>query len=149
MIVHQWQNLQVEPKDSQVMGPCAVCGERTHIVTGKTTWRGEVLANYEVSWTIDKIDQDVNFDLICTSLDEDGWTKLDRAVSLIYRTNIGSFMVIDSSDRLIAKKAHPGASLNRADIVNRPVSVEIFSIVDAIFMKDDRLREVCPFNDNV
>lgn len=65
-------------------------------------------------------------------------------MSLVYRLSENSFMVNDAQNRPIAENELVGEALKREDVIGQPLSKTIFSIIDAIFIKNERIREICP-----
>lgn len=59
-----WEELIVEPTDSNEFGPCSCCGNMSKTIWGFVHHGKKTLAAYYVSWTQNKPEHDVNFDLI-------------------------------------------------------------------------------------
>ncbi|QIG81234.1 hypothetical protein [Stakelama tenebrarum] len=93
-------------------------------------------------WTVGHLDDPgANLDLALGSWGE-GSTSGDRvAVSLLYRQPEESppaVMVIDATDRTVAKSDLVSAALRRRDVVGTPLARQVFDIVDAILLQDPR-----------
>ena len=67
-----------------------------------------------------------------------------QAVSLEYRivNRQGSFIVVDASTRPIVDSTLAGTALKRDDVIGTPFAQTVFAIVDAIFVKDERIEEI-------
>jgi hypothetical protein len=142
-----WQKLDVEPADSNDQGPCSCCGNMSRTVWGFVHSPDETIAAYFVQWTLNKPEHRAIFDLILGQWGEE--TKHNRqAISMEYRIfdGQGSFMVIDASTRETANSELVGVALNREQVIGKSIVERAFSIVDAIFMKDERIEEIRNWN---
>ena len=123
-------------------GFCDCCGRTSQTVWGLVSSHGTPVASYFVQWTVDHLSENgANIDLIIGSWGE-GTEREDRAaVSLRYRLDedgIGSVMVIDAHDRPTAKSELVGSVLRRDEVIGSPLATQVFDLVDAIFLQDDR-----------
>jgi len=137
--------LVVEPTESQDFGPCPCCGGLTRRVWG-FLYRGEQAeAAYFVEWTRGNVaGHGAHIDLIIGRWGE-GASRADRsAVSLEYRcTETGpGFMVIDAGPREVSRSELVGRPLSREELLGTPLAKQVFELVDAIWLGDDRIEEV-------
>jgi hypothetical protein len=51
-------------------------------------------------------------------------------------------MVIDAAGRHVAQSELVGKALARTDVMGTPLAREVFAFVDAVWLNDDRIREV-------
>ena len=51
-------------------------------------------------------------------------------------------MVIDASDRPVSQSDLVGEALTRAEVIGTPTAKIAFDIVDAVWIQDDRIREI-------
>lgn len=72
----------------------------------------------------------------------EGAESADRsAVSLIFHPAPG-VRVIDASERSIARHALVGRGLRRDEVIGTPLARDVFALIDAIWLQDDRIAEV-------
>jgi hypothetical protein len=109
----------------------------------RTVWgfvhsRERTLAAYFVQWTLNNAEHGANFDLIL------GWPGDRQAVALEYRVvdGRGAFMVIDAGKRPVANSDLAQSLLKRDQIIGQPIAQDVFSVVDTVFVKDERLQEI-------
>ncbi len=139
-----WEELIVEPTGDNEFGPCSCCGNMSKTVWGFVHHGKKTLAAYFVSWTQNKPEHDVSFDLLIGEWGKKANEKQKKAVSLVYRLSENSLMVIDAKDRPIANNELVGKVLKREDVIGQPLAQTVFSIVDAVFLRDERIREIIP-----
>jgi hypothetical protein len=129
--------------DSRVTGTCDCCGKTSKIASGFVHDElGAAQAAYFVHWTADHPDHGANFDLIVGRWG-DGSDPLERAgVSLRFLPKKG-FMVIDAQERPFAKGQQLfSRGLARTDVIGTPLAAWVFSLVDAVWLGDDRIDEM-------
>ena len=123
---------------------CDCCGRATRSLNGYADDEMGALATYLVHWTEGHVEENgANFDLIVGTWG--GAPTADRvAASLAYRiTGDGpQFMVIDANQRPIAKSSLVGRSLTRDEVLGTPLASQLFSIVDAILIQDERVTSL-------
>ena len=142
--VLDWQTLQVEQTGNKEFGPCSCCGNMSRTIWGFVHSHNSTLAAYFVQWTLNNPQHGANFDLIVGAWGKGTDAQDRKAVSLEYRVieHRGEFMVIDASARPVADPSMAKETLRRDQIIGRPLAQEIFAIVDAIIVKDERIREI-------
>jgi len=137
-------DLRVEPGTSADVA-CDCCGSQSRTVSGFVYRGDDAAAAYFVQWTVGGVDSHgAHFDLILGKWG-DGATAADRcAVALEFRrTDKGpAFMVIDASDRRVSQSVLVGRALTRAEVIGTPTAAVAFGIVDAVWIQDDRIREI-------
>ena len=135
---------EVELGGSKEFGPCECCGNMSRTVWGFVNSGSITRAAYYVQWTPKKLDHGANFDLVVGTFGEGSLAKDRFAVSLAYRVvqNGPEFMVIDAAHRPHAKGDLAGRALQRAEVIGRPLANEVFALVDAIYLMDDRIAEL-------
>ena len=137
--------LVVEPTGSRDFGPCTCCGGLTRRVWGFLRREGQAEATYFVEWTRGNVaGHGAHVDLIIGRWGE-GAGRSDRfAVSLEYRqTETGPwFMVIDAGPREVSRSELVGRSMSREEVIGTPLAKQVFEMIDAIWLNDDRLDEV-------
>lgn len=131
----------VEPLEESG-GFCDCCGEASRSVWGLVHHGNATVAAYWVHWTVGHLaEPGANFDLVMGAWGETTTSNDRVAVSLLYRhseSHPPACMVIDATDRPIAKSELVGAAARREDVVGTPLAAHVFSLVDAIFLQDDR-----------
>ena len=130
--------LSVEPTRESEFGPCECCGDKSRFASGYVRSENGETA-YFVHWTLGKVgEHGAHFDLLIP--------KLERlvGVSVEYRlTESGpGFMVIDADGRPVWKRLPEADLLSREDVVGTPLAQRVFDTLDAIWLQDDRLREL-------
>jgi hypothetical protein len=138
-----WRSYKTEQTGANV-GHCDCCGCTTKRVWGFIHRDGEAVAAYFVGWAEQRPDHGATFDLILGKWG-DSATRLDRfAVSLDYRIVEASpqFMVVDAQDRLKSGGDLAGTALKRSDVIGTTFALQVFAVVDAIYMGDARLNEL-------
>lgn len=137
--------LTVEPLDENTTAPCDCCGHHSRVVWGMVHDDLGALATYYVHWTPQHThDHGATFDLVLGEWGE-GSTPHDRvAVSVMMRhmPEGASFMVGDASDRPIAQGELAKRALAREQVVGTGIAKEVFACIDAIWLQDERIREV-------
>ena len=137
--------LIVEPTGQKDFGPCECCGGISRTVWGLVHEGRRSLASYFVQWKVGQVlRHGANFDLILGKWGE-GTGSDDRvAVALRFRrTDKGpSFMVVDATVRPTARGDLAGTALVRDQVVGSPWEQEAYDVVDAVWLKDERIREI-------
>jgi len=137
-----WRDLDLSNLNEKY-STCSCCENPTHRVWGWVNDQATVLAAYFVSYTPCHRDHGAKFQIVLGRWGEQT-TPDDRSlVELDYRVHLGpaALMVVDptqpSTLATVAKHA-----LRRDQVVGRPIAATVFTIVDAIDMKDPRLNDV-------
>ena len=131
-------------KAGESSGHCDCCGRTSRRVWGYVhQCRGPTVAAYFVTWTADHlVEMGANVDLILGRWG-DGTSARDRvAVSLIHRDQEGSgaeVMVIDADQSNCGDGALAHSALRRDEVIGTPLAPQVFAIIDAIYIQDDRL----------
>ena len=120
---------------------CDCCGRETRALNGYASDEHGALATYWVRWTDGHVeDSGADFDLV---IGEWGGAPASSrvAVSLCYRiTESGpGFMIIDASDRSVATSPLVGRALTRDEVIGTPLAADVFRILDAIWLQDNRI----------
>jgi hypothetical protein len=138
-------DLTIEPTGAKELEPCPCCGNTTRRVWGFAHRGARTEAAYFVEWISGAVRRHgATFDLIVGQWG-DGATAADRiAVTVAFRQTVRGpeFMVIDSGHRPHAESELVGRALDRRDVLETPVATCAFAIVDAIWLQDDRIREL-------
>ncbi|MGH7770546.1 MAG: hypothetical protein ACREQP_24095 [Candidatus Binatia bacterium] len=132
----------IEPDGSQDCGPCECCGDNSRTVWGLVHLGNSTEAAYFVHWSLGKVpEKGAHVDLILGPWGE-GTERADRyAVSLEFRRGFG-VRVIDAGARNISRHSLVGRGLAREDVIMTPLAQEVFEIIDAIWIGDERIAEV-------
>ena len=102
---------------------------------------GPSVAAYWMHWTVGHLSEPgANLDLVLGAWGE-GTDAHDRfGIALVHRQfedGTPSLMVIDAGDRF--KNIDLAATtLARSDVIGTPLAEQVFSLVDAIYLQDDR-----------
>jgi hypothetical protein len=135
----------IEPTGSRDFGPCKCCGNMSRTVWGMLR-KGDIdKAVYFVQWTMSSPQHGANFDLVIGRWG-DGSDIADRtSVSLLYRADVDEpgFMIIDAAGRPASDGSLAVKALSRDELVNSTLKAPVFAMVDAIFLQDERLAEIC------
>jgi hypothetical protein len=104
---------------------------------------GGTVASYFVRWTVERpiAEHPANFDVVMGSWG-DGTSPDDRcAISMLCSENEDgrSVMVIDAADAARDLSDLAASALKRDEVIGTPLAEQLFAIVDAIFLQDDRL----------
>jgi hypothetical protein len=123
-------------------GFCDCCGEASRSVWGLVHHGDATVAAYWMHWTVGHLDEPgANLDIVIGAWGETATPSHRQAVSLLYRQpedQPPAFMVIDATDRPIAKSALVGGALRREDVIGTPLADHVFGLVDAICLQDSR-----------
>ena len=127
---------------------CDCCGQATRALNGYASDELGALATYLVQWTDGHVvENGANFDFI---VGEWGGAPSSKrvAVSVQYRIldSGPAFMIIDATDRPISRSPLVGESLTRGGVLGTPLAKEVFAIVDAVWLQDERIRDLHPAN---
>ena len=130
-------------------GTCACCGRSSKTIWGDLSVNETTLAVYFVQWTVGAPGHDANIDLVIGKWGEGTQPNSRILVSLLYRPSKenGSFMVIDSEQRLAGKSQICGRAMRRAEVVGTPFAPEVFALLDGLWLSDPRIAEVKALND--
>jgi hypothetical protein len=139
-----WRDIKLEPEAASG-GHCDCCGGTTCRVWGFAYHDGNSLGAYYVTWAIGRPDHGARVDLVLGHWG-DGTTAKDRyVVSMDYRVaepGGPAFMVIDAQTGSLKDTKLADVLLSRKKIIGTPLATQVFTIVDAIWMKDGRVAEV-------
>lgn len=138
-----WRSFKIEQSGASD-GYCDCCGSTTKRVWGLIYRDGAALAAYFVCWTEQRPDHGASFDLILGRWGA-STTKQDRyAVALDYRIVEGSaqFMVVDAQRRPTSGGELADTALKRSEIIGTLLAPQVFALIDAIYMGDQRLDEI-------
>ena len=141
----QTNDITVETDGSNDSGPCRCCGNMSRTVWGYLSHAENPLAAYYVHWTLGRVDHGANFDLVVGEWGE-GTSPKDRAVVAVafrWMSNGPEFMVIDAEGRPAAKAgALADRALRRDQVIGTPLAAEVFAMLDAIWLNDQRIGEL-------
>ena len=133
--------ITVELQGQKDFGPCECCGGMTRRVWGAVHEGDRSLGVYFVRWKVGEVPRHgAEFDLILGKWG-DGTDAGDRVtVSLRFRRGDDgpSFMVVDAP-------SHPSlaeVALTREAVLGSAWEQEAYDVVDAIWLKDGRIREI-------
>ncbi len=139
-----WQELNIEMFGER-QSSCECCQNTTQRVWGWISDDNGTLAAYFVTFTSGRPDHGAKYQVIVGRWG-DGSTAEDRvAVELDYRVSSGksAFTVVDAS----AFPKVAARSLTRGEVIGTELSAQIFPMVDAVLMKDQRLKEIRQWSD--
>ncbi len=120
---------------------CDCCGNSTTRIWGWLHTLDATVAAYYVTWTDGKPDHGASVEIIFGEWGE-GADSTRRTYALIRYDQLaahGSFMVQDATDDMLTLAAH---KLARLDVIGTPLAPHIFSMLDAIWLGDNRLLEL-------
>jgi hypothetical protein len=123
---------------------CDCCGRATRSITGYAYDEHGAFAAYFVRWTDGHVlENGATFDFIIGKWGDAPSSERD-AVSLEFRiTEDGpQFMVVGASDRSVSQSELVGRSLSREEVIGTPLAQQVFAIVDAIWLQDDRIADL-------
>jgi hypothetical protein len=123
-------------------GLCDCCGQTSHSVWGFVHQGEATVAAYWMHWTVGHLDEPgANLDLVVGAWGDKAEAEDRTAISLLYREPEDAppaLMVIDAPERPIANSVLVGNALLRAEVVGTPLAAHVFSLVDAIWVQDER-----------
>lgn len=127
-------------------GPCPCCGSLTRAVAGYVREGTRIHAGYQVHWTLGQVERHGASFFVLLGHWDAGAGPTDRyAVVLRYRRDAEAcgFMVVDAAATVLAP-LHPtvGETLTRAEVVDTALAPEVFSLVDFVWLYDERIAEV-------
>lgn len=123
---------------------CEVDGDITKRIWGMVHEPdGPTLAAYWMQWTCGKVTElGASLDLVIGGRG-DGTTANDRShVALFHSQNEDGkpeLMIVDATSRKDNYKNLAEFALAREDVIGTPMAQRIFSLVDAIYLSDDRI----------
>jgi hypothetical protein len=130
-----WREFEVQ-ETGAAGGYCECCGTATKRVWGFVRRNAEPVGAYFVTWTRGKPDHGAKFDVVLGKW-ADSSAKDDRYfVALDWRLidGVPQFMVVDALGRGTSQNVLFGTALRRSDVIGTPLALEVFAIVDAIYM---------------
>jgi hypothetical protein len=135
--------LEFEPGNQSTHGPCKCCGNMTQRIWGLLYEADTAVAAYFVVWTPGHDEDGAIFDFIVGPWgDDDGSKTSQRKAVAVYlrRLETGpSFMVVDATQRPVAKHALVGEVLRRDQVIGHPIAQKVFAMCDAIWLQDPRI----------
>ena len=133
--------LTIEPDGSNDYGPCTCCGNMSRTVWGYIHRDDEMISVYYVHWTLGRIDHGARCELIIGRWDDSSSADDRSTVELAYRLHEGErqFMLRDAEPKSDGLAHH---ALRRDQIVGTPLSAEVFEMVDAVWLGEDRIGEL-------
>jgi hypothetical protein len=137
--------LIVEPSGEKDFGPCECCGGTSRTVWGYVHEGNRTLASYFVQWKLGQVPRHgANFDFILGKWGEGSGADDRVAVALKFRrTEKGpSFMVVDATGRPTARGGLVTSALERDEVLGSRWEQEAYDVVDAVWLKDQRIREI-------
>lgn len=136
-----WQNLLIE-EDGRSTGRCECCQNETISLSGFVSTETESLAAYFIAYTNGQPKHGAEFTFVVGKWGDAAMAK-DRFVIVMHHFPEQGFM-IDSD--IVEKKSNmqelASNFLNRDDIIGSKFADTLFSMVDAVYMKDSRLDEI-------
>ena len=135
----------VEPTGIREPTICECCGNTSRKVWG-LAYRNDIpTAAYFVEWTENSAKHSPNIDLLIGTWGDDQVND-KRLVSWLYNPTHddgGSFMVIDGATRPAAESDLCDQALTREEVIGDSALMEVATgIIDAIWLHDDRIREL-------
>jgi hypothetical protein len=137
------RSLEIEPSGAK-SGHCDCCASATNRVWGFINRREQTIAAYFVGWTAQQPDHGASFDLILGRWGGSAASQDRYVVALDYRIvdASGQFMVVDAEGRLPSGSDLAGSALKRSEVIGTPLAPQVFALVDAIVLGDQRLGEL-------
>ena len=130
--------LRVEPSGQGDLIPCESCGDKSQHVSGYVL-AGNGETAYLVHWTHGRVlEHGAHFDLLVPTQDR----VLGVSVEFRLTDDGPGFMVIDAGGREFLRGFPDAAPLTRREVVDTPLAKSIFETLDAIWLQDDRIREL-------
>lgn len=126
-------------------GYCDCCGKQSKTIWGDLGDSSGTKAVCFVQWTVDQPRHMPVFDIVPGPWGE-GATPKDRVlVSLLYqpRCGGGSFMIGSGTGRRADSRTLCYRALERADLIGTPIADQAFSMVDALWLTERRIEEIC------
>lgn len=68
--------------------------------------------------------------------------RVGVSVRLRYPTDQFGFMVVDAGDSVLAGSELISRTLKRHEVIGTPLAAEVFSMLDAIWLRDERIAEL-------
>lgn len=131
----------VEPGRANNLAPCECCGATTRIVRGFVSRAGTPRAIYLVRWALGNKHTDAD---VVVSIG--GWCDADpsprQLVSLSLRQleDGPAFVVVDAACTQWSNEEILGEPKERSEVIGTPLANEVFAILDAAALQDERLR---------
>ena len=123
---------------------CECCGGTTRRVWGYLHSESGESSAYYVQWTQDRSDVHGAFFDFVIGRWGGGTSPADRSLASLEFRRLDSgpgFMVVDASMR--GDYTSIAASvLNRADVVGTSLAAQLYELVDAVWLQDERIREL-------
>ena len=125
-------------------GHCDCCASTTNRVWGFINRGEEAIAAYFVGWTAQQPGHGASFDLILGKWGDFATSQDRYAVALDYRIveASGQFMVVDAEGRLASAGDLAASALKRSEVIGTPLAPQVFALIDAICLGDQRLGEL-------
>jgi hypothetical protein len=132
--------LEFDETNEKPFGPCECCGTMSRTVWGFVYRDSNAYAVYYVRWTPGHVEKDALFDVIFGPWGDDAGPP-DRAMcSMELRKGVG-FRVRDArTDGRSTTLAE--TLLTREAFLGLPIKDEIFTLVDTIYLEDNRIAEL-------
>ena len=136
-----WQSLLVE-EDGRSTGLCDCCQNETISLSGFVSTESESLAAYFIAYTNGQPDHGAEFTFVVGKWGEEAMAQ-ERFVIVMHHFPEKGFMIDRNIEEKKANMRELASNfLNREDIIGSRFADTLFSIVDAVYMKDSRLDEM-------
>lgn len=123
-------------------GHCDCCGNESRCVWGMVHDGDATLAAYWMNWTVGHLSEPgANLDLVLGQWGDEASADDRTVVSMVHQEQQDgnpALMVIDATDRPIAKGGLARTALARTDVIGTPLAAQVFALVDAIYEQDGR-----------
>lgn len=138
----RWQEVVVLPEESEMVR-CDCCGAPARRIEGSLLHREEPVGRYTARWRPGERDHACRFVLYLG--DWGGRRPGERSVAAadLVPGLAGGFVLRDDTPRLMRALApwRP-RFVRRAEAIGKPLGQRIFALLDAVVVKDQRLREL-------
>ncbi|EEF61671.1 hypothetical protein [Pedosphaera parvula] len=137
--------LTIEPGNLVESGPCECCGGQNRMLSGFVYRDGFAYAAYRAHWTIGRVGiHGAGFYVFLGDWGEESTAEQRVAVSVSFAIHEGKpgFMVVDPGQIAIAPNPEIGKGLKRSEVIGTPMANEVFEVLDAIWLQDERIAEV-------
>jgi len=133
-----WHNLLIE-EDGRSTGLCDCCQNKTISLSGFVSTDTESLAAYFIAYTNGQPKHGAEFTFVVGKWGDEAMAK-DRFVIVMHHFPEQGFMIdSDIAEKKSNMRDLASNFLNRDDIIGSKFADTLFSIVDAVYMKDSRI----------
>ena len=133
-------NYLIEFMGSRDSSPCECCGEITTGIWGRAFLDNSEVALYYICWTKNEYEQKgATYNIIYRNYDKENQQDAMIALDYYNNENGAGFGILDAEANNLLNTSQKLIKLDRDEILGTPFEHNLWALVDAIFLNDNRI----------